>query len=297
MKRTLERILYLALLLLLSVAGCDEAEITQTLNDITSDAYAGMVLIPAGEVWVGLSQNQLDIYNEQYNVDTTLNDHTTARNSALPSRALAHQKVHVDAFYMDKYEVTWEQHLDFARASGYESERATQTLKIFPDLVDKSGYFGKKPITQLSVAEMEAYAEFYGKQLPTEIEWEKAARGGLVDNNYPWGNQITPEDANYNHEDIRNFFIPDGSGGYTAVKTTASVGQYPPNGYGLYDMAGNVAEYVDSDWNERDGSVNHVLYRGGDYRRPGYECQNWYRNYNATGRGHGTIGFRCIKRF
>ena len=291
MKRTLERILYLVLLLLLGITGCDEAEITQTLDDITSDAYAGMVLIPAGEVWVGLSQNQLDAYNAAYDLDTTLTDHTVSSRSDVPTRALTHQKVYTDAFYMDIHEVTWGDYIAFVEASGYESIRvkSLRSLLRYKD--------SQYPITQLSVAEMEAYAEFYGKQLPTEIEWEKAARGGLVDNNYPWGNQITPEDANYNHEDIRNFFIPDGSGGYTAVKTTASVGQYPPNGYGLYDMAGNVAEYVDSDWNERDGSVNHVLYRGGDYRRPGYECQNWYRNYNATGRGHGTIGFRCIKRF
>ena len=65
-----------------------------------------MVLIPAGEVWVGLSQNQLDAHNEAYDLDTTLTDHTVSSRSDVPTRALTHQKVHIDAFYMDIHEVT-----------------------------------------------------------------------------------------------------------------------------------------------------------------------------------------------
>ena len=251
-----------------------------------------MVLIPAGDVFVGLSQHQLDIHNQQYNVDTPLNDYTTSGNPDLPPTALTHQKVYVEAFYMDTHEVTWEQYLDFVKASGYESERATQTLKVFPDLVDRDGYFGRMPITQLSVAEMKSYAEWHGKQIPTEIEWEKAARGGLDDTSYPWGNEISPADANYNHAGILNAFSADN----TKVLSSIEGGQYPPNGYGLYDIAGNVPEYVVTEHEDTRGMVNHVVTRGGNYRSPAKELQNWWRNYRQIGIGFGSVGFRCVKR-
>ena len=133
---------------------------------------------------------------------------------------------------------------------------------------------------------MQAYAEFHGKRIPTEIEWEKAARGGLADMNYPWGRTITPDDANYNHIESLNPF-------HDGLRSEA-VGSYPPNEYGLYDMAGNVSEYVLPSNDIALGE--HVLHRGGDWRRPGDEQTVWYRQRHYTDVGFGTIGFRCVKR-
>ncbi|MCY4553051.1 MAG: hypothetical protein OXC79_05220, partial [Candidatus Poribacteria bacterium] len=81
--------LLLTLSVLLILSACfDEATVHQTLNDIADiEPYTGMVLIPAGDVFIGLSQNQLDIHNQQYNVDTPLNDYTTSRNPDLPPKA------------------------------------------------------------------------------------------------------------------------------------------------------------------------------------------------------------------
>ena len=86
---------------------------------------------------------------------------------------------------------------------------------------------GDHPVVYVSWYGAMAYAQWARKRLPTEAEWEKAARGGLVGSKYPWGNFIDPSQANYSSH----------------VGDTTTVGSHPPNKYGLYDMAGNVWEW------------------------------------------------------
>lgn len=287
------RAVCLLFLLILLFVSCDETTLHQTMHDLTAtDPYAGMVLIPAGEVTVGLSQKQLDRYKQQYppTIPVTLETFTTSKNAYYPPKALPMQTVHVNAFYMDVHEVTWGQYLEFMDASGYESKSVLTKIHDWGWKIDSE--FRKLPIEQLTIADMKAYAEWHGKQIPTEIEWEKAARGGLADNSYPWGNEITPAHANYNHAGILNAFDAN----YKPLLSPVEGGRYPPNGYGLYDMAGNVSEYVATEWDNNPTRVSSVVARGGNYRRPGYEQQNWYRNYYSTGLGIGHVGFRCIKR-
>jgi sulfatase modifying factor 1 len=103
----------------------------------------------------------------------------------------------------------------------------------------------KFPAVHVAYADAEAYAKWAGKRLPTEAEWEFAARGGLDRKLYPWGNEFRPDGKWMANTWQGRFPLEDtGEDGFKGV---APVGQYPPNGYGLYDMAGNVWQWC-SDW-------------------------------------------------
>ena len=172
----------------------------------TLSAPIGMVPIPAGEFQMG----------------------SNAGADEQPVRT-----VYIDAFYMDKYEVTNAQYKKFLDANPLW--RKGRILSVYHDgdyLKHWNGDNyptgkGNHPVTYVSWYAAMAYAEWVGKRLPTEAEWEKAARGGLIAKEYPWGDSIGSSRANYNKN----------------VGDTTSVGQYAANDYGLYDMSGNVAEW------------------------------------------------------
>jgi len=113
------------------------------------------------------------------------------------------------------------------------------------DLKDHEKY----PVVQVAYADAAAYAEWAGKRLPTEAEWEFAARGGLSEKLYPWGNELRPGGKWLANIYQGKFPVHDeGADGFSGI---APVAQFPPNGYGLYDVAGNVWEWC-SDWYRPD---------------------------------------------
>ncbi len=177
--------------------------LTYTVDDPTPE---GMVSIPAGEFQMG-SNDYRDFPQEQP-------VHT----------------VYIDAFFMDETEVTNLEYKKFVLANPNWGKNLIDESYLQLWTIGNNDYPSGKashPVVSVTWYAAMAYAQWKGKRLPTEAEWEYAARGGLVGKEYPWGDGIDSSKANY---------------GYNVGDTTP-VGEYPPNRYGLHDMAGNVLEW------------------------------------------------------
>ncbi len=109
----------------------------------------------------------------------------------------------------------------------------------------------KQPVVQIAYEDAVAYAKWAGKRLPTEAEWEFAARGGKAGWLYAWGNTLKPESKFQANIDQGSFPVEGGDTGLDGFTGIAPVSQFPPNAYGLYDISGNVWEWV-SDWYRSD---------------------------------------------
>jgi len=160
---------------------------------------------------------------------------TMGTDSGEPNEAPAHE-VDLPAFMIDKFEVTNADFAVFVEATGYETYAEKQGTTSW-----RAAYTEGKdthPVVYATFDDALAYCTWAGKRLPTEAEWEKAARGpeGFV---FPWGDEWDATQANVKESGLRG---------------TAVVGSYPPNGYGLCDMAGNVWEWVDSSYEAYPGS-------------------------------------------
>ncbi|THF75699.1 formylglycine-generating enzyme family protein [Cohnella fermenti] len=249
--------------------------------------------------------------------------------------------VQMSGFYMDRYAVTNDEFARFVRATGYatEAERfgwsfvfhlfvspataalVTKTPAGTPWwLVVDGAYWahpegpdsnldgrGDHPVVHVSWNDAMAYCRWSGKRLPTEAEWEYAARGGLQQKRYPWGDELKPGGEHRCNIWQGKFPIKDhASDGYSG---TAPVDSYKPNGYGLYNMAGNVWEWC-GDWfhpaayansekanPQGPGQGTERVMRGGSYLCHSSYCNRYRvaaRNKNTPDSSSGNIGFRCV---
>lgn len=160
-------------------------------------------------------------------------------------------RVFVDAFMLARYTVTNAQWRAFL-----EANPEWRRDRIPPEY--HNGHYldhwigdtypegtGNLPVIYVSWFAAEAYCAWVGGRLPTEAEWEKAAQGGSTPTRYPWGDDISPEQANFDAGDS-----PPGAGPEEALRRLKPVDSYAPNGYGLYQMSGNVWEWC-ADWYDR----------------------------------------------
>ena len=242
-----------------------------------------MILIPAGEFQMGCDDRDA------------------------PTNEKPIHTVYLDDFYIDKYPVTNVEYKKFVDANPLWRKDSVSRkyhnggyLKHWNGNNYPSGK-ANHPVVYVSWYAAIAYAQWVGKRLPTEAEWEKAARGDLVSQIYPWGNLIDPSKANYS----RN------------VKQTTLVDDYPANNYGLYDMAGNVWEWCLDRYNEdfyvksscrnpfAGGTLKHVIdffrnvknprvLRGGSWSVEPQDVRSSARTWKSPDTPCPDLGFRCV---
>ncbi|RKU09575.1 hypothetical protein C6503_20700 [Candidatus Poribacteria bacterium] len=197
----------------------------------------------------------------------------------------------VDAFYMDMYEVTNAQYRKFIDANPQWQKGKALTSIVSDGYL--SGWKGNMypkgkanhPVVNISWFAAKAYAEWAGKELPTEAQWEKAARGSLEGKKYPWGNAKPRKRANYNRYTPRTSF---------KNPPTKAVGSYAPNEYGLYDMAGNVEEWCLERLDVDDIHGRYHRMRGGSWFSGATAIQIAERSQHPVNDSMGTLGFRCV---
>lgn len=244
--------------------------LTKRVSTDAAEAPAGFVKILAGTYAIG-SKNEED---------------NTEKNVKLKQR-----------FYISRYLVTVAQYAAFRQSEEFKDWSDARTEEIHEEVhewLDQLGY-QNRPVVSVNWFEATAYAQWlqsrlvagdlgainvpkgYELRLPTEIEWEIAARGSLKRKNYPWGDEVY---------DIERYANLD-----SLIGHATTVGSYDANDFGLFDMAGNVWE-----WQRNFSSIGepYRALRGGSWAvRPGFaRCS--FRNWNSPDDGNNDIGFRLV---
>ena len=256
--------------------------------------YRDMVHIPAGTFYMGSNEEETKLEDDD---------------------AKPRHKVYVDGFFIDKCVVTNEEYLVFLgenpqwKQSGIMAERFCDAdyLRHWENGSSFPEEKKKHPVIYISWYAAMAYTKWIGKRLPTEAEWEKAARGGLEKKIYPWGNTIDSGKANYRAK-----------GSEVHLETAYS---YAPNNYQLYNMAGNVWEWClddyEPDFYENSPFKNPIAtkqslqsivdnFESVNPRSPaasrGGSFADWYqtlrvfqRNGNTRTLTNMSLGFRCVR--
>lgn len=216
-----------------------------------------MVLIPAGEFTLG--------FPTQMELQPFMSGQTTGKN------ALA-QKHSTEAFYIDRYEVTYAEFLRFKPNARYEGAHSTE------------------PVRGVNWFEADAYCMWVGKRLPTEFEWEKAARG-VEGNLFAWGNEFNRESASLGKK-------------VTPVGTM----KQDVSSFGIYDINGNVSEwtaswyipYPQSEYKDENFGEKYKVTRGGAIQKREHGFMKEfamlpYRNFAPPTERFWDTGFRCAK--
>ena len=268
---------------------------------------SGMALIPAGSF--------------------TMGDNLDGENDATPTVSVT-----VSAFYMDTNLVSysqWQPVYNWAASHGYGFDNAgagkaanhpVQTADWFDTVKwcnarsQQAGltpvYYTDAGLTQVYTnGDLAPYVNWAanGYRLPTEAEWEKAARGGLSGQRFPWGNTISESQANY--YGYTGYSYDLGPNGYNATYATGGfpytspVGSFAPNGYGLYDMAGNVFAWC-GDWYgtyaggsdpRGPASGSYRMLRGGSWHAYANNERCADRVVSDPSLAYFDIGFRCVR--
>ena len=280
----------------LCIALAGSACLGQSKPAVKNDETKPMVLITGGTMRMGIDTEEIPKFAKIFDVPERLLQDEVPKHS-----------VTVGDFYLDKYPVTNAQFKRFV-----DSHPEWQPGHVAPDL-DNGNYLrhwaepgaltarADHPMVNVNWYAAVAYCRWQGKRLPTEAEWEYAARGRL-NALFPWGDAA----ANPAHT---NF-------GASHIGTTTPVGKYPPNAYGLFDMAGNVWEFLADGWKPypatpqdnpvADGNrfldgdsflkvTTRRVIRGGSYEGAPVNLWVEYRDSHPPNGSRDFVGFRCAR--
>ncbi len=261
-------------------------------SEILGNDGAPMVLISAGDFQMGTEPSEVEELVQWAN--KWLSEPEAGWDFG---RETPRHTVYVDTFHIDKYEVTNALYKIFMDATGHNA----------PRYWDADRYNAlEQPVVGVSWYDAKAYAGWASKRLPTEAEWEKAARGGLVAKRFSWGDS-DPDGSQCNFADKSadfNYSAKSVDDGYQFI---APVGSFTPNAYGLYDMAGNVWEWCEDWYDEKyyaispkynptgpSSGTSRVL-RGGSWDYVIYHLRAACRGGNAPADKSIYAGFRCVQ--
>ena len=248
-------------------------------------ATANMAMIPGATYEMGTNAAEVPMLMEKFGV----------KRAELFAEESPRHRVTISSFYLDRTEVTNEQFKRFVeRHAEWQKDKIAAELHNGKYLQDWSGSdfpAGKEkyPVVFVSWYAATAFCQAHGKRLPTEAEWEYAARGGLKEKAFPWGDEM-PDKTRANF-------------GASGLKAPTAVASYPANGYGLFDMAGNVWEFLADEWQKYPGKANgkadylqvktRRALRGGSFGGSPVNLRVAYRDSHSPENAVEHVGFRC----
>ena len=221
------------------------------------------------------------------------------------------KKVTVSSFYIDRFEITNKEYRDFiSDLSGEARDKRLPDSTAWDEAASRANwktyFYGSErsdyPVVAVTWQDAKEYCKWDGKRLPTEAEWEYAARAGRVGGVYPWAG-FSPRDPQGRY--LANFNPGRQGQAADGYAFTAPVGSYPPNRWGLHDVAGNVAEWVQDAYTPsysalsgldpvyKDPEENRRVVRGGSWASNAFQIGVGVRNYQDKGNASARIGFRC----
>jgi formylglycine-generating enzyme required for sulfatase activity len=221
------------------------------------------------------------------------------------------KKVTVSSFYIDRFEITNKEYRDFiSDLSEAKREERLPDSTAWDEAASRANwktyFYGSErsdyPVVAVTWKDAKQYCQWEGKRLPTEAEWEYAARAGRVGGVYPWAG-FSPRDPQGRY--LANFNPGRQGQAADGYAFTAPVGSYPPNRWGLHDVAGNVAEWVQDAYTPsysalsgldpvyKDEEENRHVVRGGSWASNAFQIGVGVRNYQEASNASARIGFRC----
>ncbi len=252
-----------------------------------------MILIPGGEFIMGTDSSRL---SELVKVGENVPHMNYGNALSWFGDEIPAHKVKVDSFYIDIYEVTNRQFAEFVKATGYKAEGDWQKYAT----KERENH----PVVNVTWNDAKAYAKWTGKSLPTEAEWEYAAKGGTNYQWFWWGNNPDSSKENYRTKGETFWEGVWRLLGFREIGTK-EVGGYQPNNFGIYDILGNVSEWCEDNYKpypnnkipNDDYDKNLKTVRGGNWETPNavfMRCQSRRGKEPKSYSYH--RGFRCVKR-